>query len=163
VTGPTGPTGVQGVTGPGGGATGPTGPTGPSGTGPTGPSVTGPTGAAGAGGATGPTGPTGPSLTLSTKTTNYTLVLGDANSVIIMNGSSLTLTIPANASVAFGEPTLITIVNLNASALTIAITSDTLTLAGSTTAGSRTVAQNGEANLLKVATTSWLAGGPGVT
>jgi len=81
-----------------------------------------------------------------------------------MNGSSLTLTIPANASVAFPIGTMVTITNNNASSLTIAITSDTLTLAGTTTTGSRTLAQNGAATLLKdPISTSWKIIGAGVT
>ena len=159
-TGPTGPTGVgpTGPTGPGVGATGPTGPAGVAG--PTGPlGVTGPTGPS----VTGPTGPTGPALTLSAKTGNYTAGALDANSVITMNGSNLTFTIPSNASVGYSVPTLITVVNLNSTNLTIAINSDTLTLAATTSTGSRTVSQNGEVNLLKLGTTSWFASGPGVT
>jgi hypothetical protein len=161
-TGPTGPTGATGASG-AAGVTGPTGATGIGITGPTGPSGTGPTGATGTAGAIGPTGPTGPSLSLSTKTASYTLVSGDANSVIAMNGSSLTLTIPANASVAFAVPTLVTVLNLNATNLTVAITSDTMILGGSTSTGSRTIAQNGEGNFLKYGATNWLASGTAVT
>jgi hypothetical protein len=80
-----------------------------------------------------------------------------------MNGSNLTFTIPSNASVGYSVPTLITVVNLNSTNLTIAINSDTLTLAATTSTGSRTVSQNGEVNLLKLGTTSWFASGPGVT
>jgi hypothetical protein len=97
------------------------------------------------------------------KTANYQLVLADRGKSILMNGSSLTLTIPANATVAFPVGTVIIVVNLNASALSIAITSDTLTLANSTTTGTRTLARNGLATCVKIASTSWLISGAGLT
>jgi hypothetical protein len=80
-----------------------------------------------------------------------------------MNGSSLTLTIPANSAVPFPVGTVIIVVNVNASALSIAITTDTLTLANSTTTGTRTLAQNGLATCVKIGGTSWLISGAGLT
>ena len=97
------------------------------------------------------------------QTTNYTLVLADRGKSVVMNGASLTLTIPANATVAFPIGTVIIMINLNASALSIAITTDTLTLANSTTTGTRTLARNGVATCVKIATTSWLISGAGLT
>jgi hypothetical protein len=97
------------------------------------------------------------------KTTNYTLILSDASKSVLMNGTSLTLTIPANGSVAFPVGTVILLVNTNTTSLSVAITSDTLTLANSTTTGTRTVARNGMAVLHKISSTSWLIGGPGVS
>ena len=97
------------------------------------------------------------------KSANYQLILADRGKSILMNGTSLTLTIPANSVVAFPVGTVIIIVNLNASALSIAITSDTLTLANSTTTGTRTLAQNGLATCVKIASTSWLISGAGLT
>lgn len=99
----------------------------------------------------------------NSKTTGYTLALSDRGKHVLMNGSSLTLTVPANASVAFPVGTAITVVNTNATSLSIAITTDTMTKAGSTTTGTRTLAQNGVATLLKVGTTSWLISGSGLT
>ncbi|HSG52095.1 MAG TPA: hypothetical protein VLA40_08295, partial [Rheinheimera sp.] len=56
------------------------------------------------------------------------------------NATAYTYTIPANASVAFPIGTVITVFNNNATSnITIAITTDTLRLAGTTTTGSRTV------------------------
>lgn len=98
----------------------------------------------------------------NSQTANYTTVIGDAGKMVVMNGSNLTFTIAANASVAFGVGTVISVVNTNATNLTIAITSDTLTFAGTTTTGSRTLYQNGIATLIKVGTTSWLVTGTGV-
>lgn len=97
------------------------------------------------------------------KTTSYTAVLADSGKQIQMNGASLTFTIPANASVAYPVGTALTVVNLNASNLTIAITTDTMTLAGSTTTGSRTLSQNGMATAVKMSATSWLINGAGLT
>ena len=79
------------------------------------------------------------------------------------DGSSVTLTIPANASVPFPVGTVFVVINVNASALSIAITSDTLTLVNSTTTGTRTLAQNGVATCIKIGATSWLISGAGLT
>jgi len=97
------------------------------------------------------------------KTDNYTLVLADRGKSILMNGTSKTLTIPANSAVAFPVGTVVIIVNVNSSALSIAITTDTLTLANSTTTGTRTLAQNGLATCVKIGGTSWLISGAGLT
>jgi len=99
----------------------------------------------------------------NSKTTNYTLIASDAGKSITMNGTSLTLTIPANASVPFATGTVFIVVNLNSSPLSIAITSDTLTLVNSTTTGTRTLAQNGVATCIKIGATSWLISGAGLT
>jgi len=76
-----------------------------------------------------------------------------------------TWTIPANASIAFPIGTVIPLYNeQGAGALTIAITTDTLELAGSaSTTGSRTIATGGVGILTKTAATIWMLGGPGVT
>jgi hypothetical protein len=97
------------------------------------------------------------------KTANYQLVLADRGKSILMNGTSLTLTIPANSAVAFPVGTVVIIVNVNTSALSIAITTDTLTLANSTTTGTRTLARNGIATCVKISSTSWLISGAGLT
>ena len=97
------------------------------------------------------------------KTANYQLVLADRGKSILMNGTSLTLTIPANSAVAFPIGTVIIIVNVNSTALSIAITTDTLTLANSTTTGTRTLARNGLATCVKIGATSWLISGAGLS
>ena len=97
------------------------------------------------------------------QTGSYQLVLADRGKGVDFNGASLTCTIPANASVAFPTGTTIVITNLNASNLSIAITSDTLTLAGTTTTGTRTLGQNGVATIRKVGSTSWLISGVSVS
>jgi hypothetical protein len=97
------------------------------------------------------------------KTANYQLVLADRGKSILMNGTGLTLTIPANSAVAFPVGTVIIIVNVNTSALSISITTDTLTLANSTTTGTRTLARNGLATCVKIGSTSWLISGAGLS
>jgi hypothetical protein len=97
------------------------------------------------------------------KTANYGLLISDRGKSVVMNGTSLTLTIPANASVAFPVGTAIVVINLNATSLSVAITTDTMTLVNSTTTGTRTLARNAMATLVKVGATSWLIAGLGVT
>lgn len=108
-----------------------------------------------------------PHLRQNSQSTAYTLVIGDANSHIYhpsADTTARTWTIPANASVAFPVGTFITFVNdTSAGVLTIAITSDTLVLAGAGTTGSRTLAANGMATAIKVTSTRWMISGTGLT
>jgi hypothetical protein len=80
------------------------------------------------------------------------------------DSTARTFTIPANASVAFPIGTTLTIINDNgAGVVTIAITSDTMRLAGAGTTGSRSLAANGMATAVKVAATKWVINGSGLT
>lgn len=97
------------------------------------------------------------------KTANYQLVISDRGKQVLMNGTSLTLTVPANGTVAFPIGTTIMVVNTNSTTLSVAITTDTLTLANTTTTGTRTLSQNGIATLTKIGATSWLIAGTGLT
>jgi hypothetical protein len=93
----------------------------------------------------------------------YTLVLGDAGDhVYFTGGSTATLTVPTNSSVAFPTGTTILVVNNNSGNLTISGAGVTFQLANGAT-GNRTVATKGMASLLKVATDTWWVTGPGVT
>jgi hypothetical protein len=95
----------------------------------------------------------------------YTLVLTDAGKTIlhpISDNNARTFTIPANSSVAYPVGTVITFVNL-INTVTIAITSDTMYLAGPGTTGSRTLAAYGVATAVKLTSTSWLISGNGLT
>ncbi len=74
-----------------------------------------------------------------------------------------TITIPANASVSFPVGTAIAIANFSAGSVSIAITTDTLILAGTATTGTRTIAPNGLCTLVKGGLTTWLASGSGVS
>ena len=103
----------------------------------------------------------------NSKSSAYTLVLADAGKHILhpsADTTGRTFTIPANSSVAFPVGTAITFVNQNgAGVVTIAITSDTMRLAGAGTTGSRTLAANGIATALKIASTEWIINGTGLT
>jgi len=97
----------------------------------------------------------------------YTAVLADAGKHIFHPSADTTariFTIPANSSVAYEVGTALTFVNQDsAGVITIAITTDTMRLAGAGTTGSRTLAANGIATALKVTTTSWIISGTGLT
>ncbi len=95
----------------------------------------------------------------------YTTVLADGGKHILhptADNNARTFTIDSNANVAYPIGTAITFVN-QINTVTIAITSDTMTLAGAGTTGSRTLAANGMATALKIGTTSWVISGSGLT
>jgi len=93
----------------------------------------------------------------------YTLVLSDAGDhVYFTSGSTATLTVPTNASVAFPTGTVILVLNNNSGNLTISGAGVTFQLVNGAT-GNRTVATKGMASLIKVATDTWWVTGPGVT
>ena len=95
----------------------------------------------------------------------YTTVLADAQKHILhptADNNARTFTIDSNANVAYPIGTAITFVN-QINTVTIAITADTLVLAGPGTTGSRTLAANGVATALKIATTTWMVSGTGLT
>ena len=97
----------------------------------------------------------------------YTCVLSDSGKHILHPGADTTartFTIPANASVAYPVGTAITFINQHgAGVVTISITSDTMRLAGAGTTGNRTLAANGVATAIKIATTEWIISGTGLT
>ena len=97
---------------------------------------------------------------------NYTLVANDAGGSMYHPagaGAGDIFTIPANASVPYKIGTAITFINRSAEDLTIAITTDTLTLSPDGTTGSRTLAQYGIATAYKETATLWLISGSGLT
>lgn len=97
----------------------------------------------------------------------YTLVLTDSGKHILhpsADTTARTFTIPANSSVAYAIGTAITFINQHAGgAITIAITTDTMRLAGAGTTGSRTLAANGVATAVKVTSTEWIISGTNLT
>jgi hypothetical protein len=92
----------------------------------------------------------------------YTLVAGDAGELVYTT-TSRTVTIPANSSVPFEIGTSIVFISGTGATTTIAITSDTLLLAGAGTTGSRTLAAHGMATAVKVEATTWYISGNGLT
>ena len=89
----------------------------------------------------------------------YTLVLSDSGKHIFTSSGGVTWTIPANGSVAFPIGTAVTFVNQSAVTCSIAITSDSMYLAGAGTLGTRTLAAYGMATAIKVSATSWMISG----
>ena len=96
----------------------------------------------------------------------YTTVLADAGKCVFhpaSDANARTFTIAANSSVAYPIGTVIQFINMTSQVVTIAITSDTLTWAQGGSSGSRTLAQWGVANVVKIGTTQWLLTGTNVT
>jgi hypothetical protein len=103
----------------------------------------------------------------NSQSANYTTVADDAQKHLLhpsADTTARTFTIAANAAVAYPIGTVITFVNQNAAGvLTIAVTSDTMRLAGAGTTGNRTLAANGVCTALKITTTEWIISGTGLT
>ena len=86
--------------------------------------------------------------------TSYTLVLTDAGKQVTMsNASASTLTVPANASVAFVIGTRISVINLGAGIVTL---TPAAAVTISNAAADLTIPQYGVAILFKVATNEWV-------
>ena len=95
---------------------------------------------------------------------NTTLDITHAGKLLYKSsGGAITITIPANGSVAYTIGTCIEIINDDTENLTVAITSDTLILARYGSTGSRTIRTKGWMTLRKVASTTWYATGAGVS
>lgn len=95
----------------------------------------------------------------------YTTVLTDNGKHILhptADNNARTFTIDSNANVAYPIGTAITFIN-QINTVTIAITSDTLVLAGTGATGSRTLAANGVATAIKIASTTWMISGTGLS
>jgi len=103
---------------------------------------------------------------VNSQSADYTLLLADSGKTIFhpaADANDRTFTIPANSSVAYAVGTVVTFINLSANDLTIAITTDTMYLAGDGATGSRTLAEYGVASAVKVASTTWVVSGNGLT
>lgn len=99
----------------------------------------------------------------NSQSADYTLVLTDRNKNLHQTGASKTFTIPANGSVAYPIGTVLNFTTDNATGVSIAITTDTLRLAGTSTTGTRTLAQYGMATAEKILSTTWLISGAGLS
>jgi hypothetical protein len=102
---------------------------------------------------------------VNSQSADYTLVLADSGKTIfhpVADDNARTFTIPANSSVAYPVGTVISFVNLQ-NTVTIAITTDTMYLANDGDTGSRTLAEYGTASAMKVASTTWIISGNGLT
>jgi hypothetical protein len=95
----------------------------------------------------------------------YETVLADSGKTIlhpVADDNARIFTIPANSSVAYPVGTVISFVNLQ-NTVTIAITTDTMYLANDGDTGNRTLAEYGMASAMKVASTTWIISGNGLT
>ena len=102
---------------------------------------------------------------VNSQSADYTLVLADSGKTIfhpVADDNARTFTIPANSSVAYAVGTVVSFVNLQ-NTVTIAITTDTMYLANDGATGSRTLAEYGMASAMKVASTTWIISGNGLT
>ena len=105
-------------------------------------------------------------LPQNSKSAAYTTVMSDSGKHIFhpsSDANARTFTIDSNANVAYPIGTTISFVNMTSQVVTIAITSDTMYLAGTGTTGSRSLAQYGMATALKIDTTTWIINGSGLT
>lgn len=104
---------------------------------------------------------------INSQSAAYAIVAGDADTTILhpaADTTARTFTIPANGSVPYPTGTVLKIVNQNAAGVvTIAITTDTMRLAGAGTTGSRSLAANGVAYATKITSTEWIIEGTGLT
>ena len=98
----------------------------------------------------------------SATTGAYGIVAADAGKHIYSTASRV-ITIPANATIAMPVGATIVFVAGSGATVTIAITSDTMYLAGPGTTGSRTLAPFGMATAIKITSTSWKISGNGLT
>jgi hypothetical protein len=98
----------------------------------------------------------------SATTGAYGIVAADAGKHIYSTATR-TVTIPANATIAMPVGATIVFVAGSGATVTIAITSDTMLLAGPGTTGSRTLAPFGMATAIKITSTSWIISGNGLT
>lgn len=96
----------------------------------------------------------------------YTIAASDDGKEIYhpaSDANARTFTINSNANLALPIGFVFSIYNDSANAVTLAITTDTLVLAGKGSTGSRTIAQYGLVTVRKVTATRWSVSGVGVT
>lgn len=97
----------------------------------------------------------------------YTVVAADNGQHILHPSADTTariFTIPSNAALALPIGFTVTFINQDsAGVITIAITTDTMRLAGAGTTGSRTLAANGIATAVKLTATEWIISGTNLT
>jgi len=94
---------------------------------------------------------------------NTAILATHAGKHIYTTTTALTHTIPANTNVAFEIGTTLTFITAPSVSLSIAITTDTMYLAGAGTTGTRTLAANGMATAVKTTGTTWIISGNGLT
>jgi len=107
------------------------------------------------------------SIPQNSKSAAYTTALTDAGKHILhpsADTTARTITIPANSAVPYPIGTVLTIINQNgAGIITLSITSDVMRWSPSGTTGSRSLAANGIATLVKLTATEWIINGMGLS
>jgi hypothetical protein len=98
----------------------------------------------------------------ATTTGAATVAAADAGKHIYSTATR-TITIDSNANLALPIGTAVTFIAGTGATVTIAITTDTMYLAGTGTTGSRTLAAFGVATAIKIASTTWIISGNGLT
>ncbi len=94
----------------------------------------------------------------------YQFVASDRGKHVYYTGGAAAITIPTNATVAFGLGAVITVVNDGSGIATLTRAAGvTMKLAGTGANADRSLAVGGIATLLKVGTNTWFVSGPGVT
>lgn len=112
---------------------------------------------------TGATGAGYMGLPQNTTTTGAATIAAADAGKHIYSTATRTLTIDSNANLALPIGTTITFIAGSGATVTISITTDTMYLAGSGTTGSRTLAAFGMATAVKIASTTWIISGNGLT
>lgn len=95
--------------------------------------------------------------------TGLSLTAAHAGKHIYTTATGQTHTIPANNGTALEIGTTIVFINPASVTTSIAITTDTLILAGTGTTGTRTLAPYGMATAVKITSTSWMISGNGLS
>jgi hypothetical protein len=95
-------------------------------------------------------------------TGSYGVVAADAGT-LLHTTTTRTITLPANGTIALPIGFAISFTAATGATVTIAITTDTMYLAGAGTTGSRTLAPFGMATAIKTAATEWMISGNGLT
>ena len=96
---------------------------------------------------------------------SVTLALSDRGKHVYASGTTSTVAIPANGSVAFPVGSTIVLVNDGTGNMTVSITTDTLAwlTGGTESTGTRTVATKSVVTLVKVTSTRWIITGAGIS
>lgn len=104
-------------------------------------------------------------LILNIQSSTYTLALVDEYSLVYsQNSGAQVINIPTNATTAIGIGSVIPIINDGTASISLTPAGGvTLKLAGSTSTGTRTIAANAAATLVKVGTDRWFVSGAGVS
>lgn len=107
----------------------------------------------------------GGALNVNPQSADYTAVLSDSNGLVLHpvdDDHARTFTIDSNANMPCPIGTVLTFIN-EKNTLSIAITDDTMTLAGGTSTGTRTLGAYGYARAIKTHATSWVIEGVNLT